>query len=266
CGDEYHLVWKCPKLRDRAEAQQLIDDWKKRQAANNTTPPPAPRASAITTTDPSTTPGFLLATINGSHGYPIRTTLDCGADVTVVARSWVTRALEARCVFDIQPLPEPIKTLAFNGTEVVIKEYVALDVSLPIAAGGTLLLRQLPCLVHDDELPAGNSDLLISRNVMATLGFTPSSVLEKAGQVKRVWDFEPHVDPATGKPRIGALYVPEHDYGGHDGLEMCLPAPDPLAVQKEQVREILASKARLAKYVLPPDFFFSMRISLASKR
>ncbi|OQR96477.1 hypothetical protein ACHHYP_15812 [Achlya hypogyna] len=200
CGDEYHL--------------QLLDDWKKGQAANNTTPPPAPRASTITTTDPSTTPGFLLATIDGSHGYPIRTTLDSGADVTVVARSWVTRALEARCVFDVRPLPEPIKTLAFNGAEVVIKEYVALDVSLPIAAGGTLLLRQLPCLVQDDELPAGSSDLLVSRNVMATLGFTPSSVLEKAGQVKRVWDFEPHVDTATGKLRIGALYVPSTTTAG----------------------------------------------------
>ncbi|OQR99505.1 hypothetical protein ACHHYP_05965 [Achlya hypogyna] len=237
CNSEYHLVWHCPNLRDESKAKQLLGDWKKAQAlAAGQKPAPKPRTSAVTTATQQ--PDSILATLAGSVGFPVRCTLDSGADVTVVTRGWVDRALASRCEVEVQTMDEPITTLAFNGAEFLLKQYVLLDISLPIAAGGILLLRKLPCLIADGELPSGCSDLLVSRHVMATLGFDATAILHKAGAIKRVWDFEPHVDPTTGKLRIGRLHVPEPDYGGHDGLEMCLPSPGPLVDQMEQVQEL----------------------------
>jgi hypothetical protein len=253
CNDEYHTVWKCPKLvRGREEAQQLISDHLAARRLAEKQPSQATTRTLAVTASPAT--NFLMAALAGPAGFPIRAVLDSGSDVTVVTRTWVDRAIAARCDVEVKSLGTPQKTFAFNGAEVEITDYIKVDLAFPVATGGTLLMKNLVCLVQDDELPASCSDLLVSRNVMGKLGFDAASLLSKASKIQKVWDFESYIDPTSGEMRIGALHVPTPDYGGFDGTDMCLPVADPIDVQMVEVRKVHASKvAEAAANGLPAD-------------
>ncbi|KDO22818.1 hypothetical protein SPRG_11577 [Saprolegnia parasitica CBS 223.65] len=76
---------------------------------------------------------------------------------------------------------------------------------------------------------------------MHQLGYDPTSLLQKAGEIRRVWDFAdlPPLDQADGLPRIGTLMAAPAatmtDDPVYDGLETCLPTPDPLDTQRREV-------------------------------
>ncbi|CAK4794640.1 unnamed protein product, partial [Aphanomyces euteiches] len=143
------------------------------------------------------------------------------------------------------PLQAPVTALAFNGTPVVIRDGVKIDLSIPTNAG-PIVMTNLRCWVQDDDLPPGCADLLVSKSVMRQLGFDQQTLLLNAQSIRPVWDFEPEYDPTTGQRLVGSLRVNAHDDLIHDGDEMCLPRPQPLDQQKIHVRNILDGKLEVA--------------------
>ncbi|OQS00322.1 hypothetical protein THRCLA_21701 [Thraustotheca clavata] len=106
-------------------------------------------------------------------------------------------------------------------------------------------------MIQEDELPDHCGDLLVSRCVMHRLGYDPTSLLQKAGEIRRIWDFadiQP-ADPASGLPRVGAIMAAPTatiaDDPVYDGLETSMPTPDSLNVQRREVHRVHAARLKI---------------------
>ncbi|CAK5027674.1 unnamed protein product, partial [Aphanomyces euteiches] len=236
CQSIDHNVWKCPKLKDEAEAKSLLKAY---YDAKRAAEPKKPNVDSLLS---ATGSDFFKAVC---AGLEMKVLFDSGADVCVISRDFVRRATASGSTLHLKPLQAPVTALAFNGTPVVIRDGVKIDLSNPTNAG-PIVMTNLRCWVQDDDLPPGCADLLVSKSVMRQLGFDQQTLLLNAQSIRPVWDFEPEYDPTTGQRLVGSLRVNAHDDLIHDGDEMCLPRPQPLDQQKIHVRNILDGKLEVA--------------------
>ncbi|KAF0726062.1 hypothetical protein Ae201684_015612 [Aphanomyces euteiches] len=236
CQSVDHNVWKCPKLKDEAEAKSLLKAY---YDAKRAAEPKKPNVDSLLSATGSDFIQVVCA------GLEMKVFFDSGADVCVISRDFVRRATASGSTLHVKPLQALVTALAFNGTPVVIRDGVKIDLSIPTNAG-PIVMTNLRCWVQDDDLLPGCADLLVSKSVMRQLGFDQQTFLLNAQSIRPVWDFEPEYDPTTGQRLVGSLRVNAHDDLIHDGDEMCLPRPQPLDQQKIHVRNILDGKLEVA--------------------
>ncbi|CAK4738283.1 unnamed protein product [Aphanomyces euteiches] len=238
CKSSEHNIWKCPQLSNDDEAKTLLKayyDQKRAEAAGKT-----PTISSLTSSS-------VEETIYGvCCGLDLKILFDSGSDVCVISQQFVDRAQLAGCPLRRRSLPSSTTALAFNGSPVKFQSAVTLDVSVPTESG-PIVLRHLNCWIQNTPLPPDCADLLVSKTIMTSLGFDQAAFLRNARNIRPIWDFEPTLDISTGSTMIGALVVNRPFDAIHDGIDICMPAPEPLDSQRQRIQSILQEKMALAK-------------------
>ncbi|RLO02739.1 hypothetical protein DYB28_013778 [Aphanomyces astaci] len=213
CGSEDHKVLKCPKCQP-GEAQRLLDQRFKK-----------PHVAAVAAPDKKTDKKtkFIGAAVAANdvvearahrtldcdiNGLKATTLLDSGADQSVLSPTFLSR-LEETGNFT-SPVRELDDAMELGGFMEGMKLDVDRDVKLRLTfetAEGTLVIANLKCWVAAAPLQDGLGDLIVSRDVMAKLGYCPRSLLLSARRAQSVYD----LDQLGGKdtPLMAAMKVVE---------------------------------------------------------
>ncbi|RQM29351.1 hypothetical protein B5M09_008053 [Aphanomyces astaci] len=214
CGSEDHKVLKCPKCQP-GEAQRLLDQRFKK-----------PHVAAVAAPDKKTDKKtkFIGAAVAANdvvearahrtldcdiNGLKATTLLDSGADQSVLSPTFLSR-LEETGNFT-SPVRQLDDAMELGGFMEGMKLDVDRDVKLRLTfetAEGTLVIANLKCWVAAAPLQDGLGDLIVSRDVMAKLGYCPRSLLLSARRAQSVYD----LDQLGGKdtPLMAAMKVNKH--------------------------------------------------------
>ncbi|KAH9078175.1 hypothetical protein Ae201684P_019271 [Aphanomyces euteiches] len=198
-GSDDHKVAQCPKCVP-GEAQRLLAQRAKRPPVAANTPAAAPSGKPEgkknvvgATIDVSESklevlqePRTVPCTVNGVYALAL---LDSGADQSVVSPVLITRLSDAGAL--LAPVCKLESALELGGFMEDIKLSVDREVELKLTfdtAEGRLVLTNLKCWVAAAPLHNGLGDVIVSRAVMARLGYCPRSLLETARRAQKVYD------------------------------------------------------------------------------
>ncbi|RLO03901.1 hypothetical protein DYB28_005045 [Aphanomyces astaci] len=196
CNSEDHKVLKCPKCQP-GEAQRLLDQRFKK-------PHVATVAAPDKKTDKKTK--FIGAAVAANDVVEARAhrTLDCDIN-----------GLKATTLLDkmgnfTSPVRQLDDAMELGGFMKGMKLDVDRDVKLRLTydtAEGTLMIASLKFWVAVAPLQDGLGDLIVSRHVMAKLGYCPRSLVLNARRAQSVYD----LDQLGGKdtPLMAAMKVVE---------------------------------------------------------
>jgi hypothetical protein len=184
CGSTQHQVLGCPDTQP-GEAERLLAELRARRAA-----PAAPMRRVETMAEPGdgvasaeAPSGAVEARVDGLEVHALL--LDTGADASLVAQG-VVDAIKARgtpvFLADIPP-----RTLSpIGGQDFTVRRAVTFrEVELATSAG-PLMLRNLACLVEDDNK---SLDVTLGRPIMTVLGYSADKLLVGAHDTKSEWEF-----------------------------------------------------------------------------
>ncbi|RHZ03458.1 hypothetical protein DYB31_014304, partial [Aphanomyces astaci] len=191
CGSEVHKVMKCPKCQP-GEAQRILDQRFKK-------PHVATVAAPDKETDKKTK--FIGAAVAANDVVEARAyrTLDCD-----INRLKATTLLDSGAD---QSLDDAMELGGFmKGMKLDVDRDVKLRLTFDTAEG-TLVIASLKCWVAVATLQDGLGDLIVSRDVMAKLGYCHRSDVLNARRAQSVYD----LDQLGGKdtPLMAAMKVVE---------------------------------------------------------
>ncbi|KAH9121951.1 hypothetical protein AeMF1_006553, partial [Aphanomyces euteiches] len=189
----------CPKCAP-GEAQRLLEQRAKRPPVAATTPAAAPSGKPEgkknvvgATIDVSGSklevlqePRTVPCTVNGVDALAL---LDSGADQSVVSLALIARLSDAGAL--LAPVCKLESALELGGFMEDMKLWVDREVKLKLTfdtAEGRLVLTNLKCWVAAAPLHNGLGDVIVSRAVMARLGYSPRSLLESARRAQKFYD------------------------------------------------------------------------------
>ncbi|KAF0736552.1 hypothetical protein Ae201684P_007026 [Aphanomyces euteiches] len=199
CGSDDHKVAQCPKYAP-GEAQRLLTQRAKRPPVAANTPAAAPSGK------PEGKKNVVGATINVSesklevlqeprtvpctvNGLDALALLGSDADQSVVSPALITRLSDAGAL--LAPVCKLESALELGGFMEDMKLSVDREVKLKLTfdtAEGRLVLTNLKCWVAAAPVHNGLGDVIVSRAVMARLGYSPRSLLETAHRAQKVYD------------------------------------------------------------------------------
>ncbi|CAK4577840.1 unnamed protein product, partial [Aphanomyces euteiches] len=131
-------------------------------------------------------PRTVPCTVNGVDALAL---LDSGADQSVVSPALIARLSDAGAL--LAPVCKLESALELGGFMEDMKLSVDREVKLKLTfdtAEGRLVLTNLKCWVAAAPLHNGLGDVIVSRAVMARLGYSPRSLLETARRAQKVYD------------------------------------------------------------------------------
>ncbi|KAF0712314.1 hypothetical protein As57867_004858, partial [Aphanomyces stellatus] len=211
CGSAEHKVLQCPKCRP-GEAKRLLDERFKKPHVGAVAAPKVkpeekrkPVAVAVGMWDGEivSTPRTISCDIYGVKAMAL---LDSGADQSIVSPAFIDRVESKGSLGPLGPTGSvtPVRTLEWplelGGFMEDMKLSVDREVKLKLTFDtpeGTLVLANLKCWVATAPLQGGLGDLIVSRAVMARLGYCPRSLLSNARRAQSVYDLDQLGDKET---------------------------------------------------------------------
>jgi hypothetical protein len=136
-------------------------------------------------------------------GLVTQAMFDSGADQSLACPTLVKRLEKAGCWLAVRQLKHEVDLGGFQeGLRVKISQEVKLDLTFATYAGD-LVLRNVVCWVAAKPLAKGLGDVLVSRPVMAKMGYSTSDLLGSACERQPEYDMV-DVD-AGGSPVVAML-------------------------------------------------------------
>ena len=200
CKSTEHGVFKCPKA-NKEEAAKL---WEAFKEARRTTKPKEKKvvglAAGCSESDESKVIGLAAGGSESTfiHGYvqgiPIKVFLDSGADHTILSPKTWEMLNKKGAHLKRTRLDQPQRLLSFSNESMGIEEEVEFDLTLSTKEG-ELKLRNVKAWLSKACLPGGLGDLLVSRDIMKTLGYDQEALLTQARNVQEEY-------------HVGGVYLP----------------------------------------------------------
>ncbi|RHY19699.1 hypothetical protein DYB32_010188, partial [Aphanomyces invadans] len=150
-------------------------------------------------------PRTVACDVNGVTALAL---LDSGADQSVVSPTFLARVeYIGNFTLAVRQLDRPIELGGFmEAMKLTVDREVKLRLTFETAEG-TLVLSNLKCWVAAMPLQDGLGDVIVSRDVMARLGYCPHLLLAQARRAQSVYDLNQLGDKET--PLIAAMMVVE---------------------------------------------------------
>ncbi|ETV91956.1 hypothetical protein H310_13605 [Aphanomyces invadans] len=199
CGSDDHKVVQCPKCAP-GEAHRLLEQRAKRPLVAANTPAAAPSSvpaakknvvcAAIDSKKPKLeapqAPRTVRCSVNDMEALAL---LDSGADQSVVSPALFARLKEAGAL--LAPVCKLDSVLELGRFMEEMKLSVDREIKLKLTFDtdeGRLVLTNLTCWLAAAPLHSGLGDIIVSRAVMASLGYSPIALLEAARRAQNVYD------------------------------------------------------------------------------
>ncbi|ETV96688.1 hypothetical protein H310_10006 [Aphanomyces invadans] len=140
-------------------------------------------------------PRTVACDVNGVTALAL---LDSGADQSVVSPTFLVRVEKiGNFTLAVRQLDRPIELGGFmEAMKLTVDREVKLRLTFDTAEG-TLVLSNLKCWVAAMPLQDGLVDVIVSRNVMARLGYCPHLLLAQARRAQSVYDLNQLGDKET---------------------------------------------------------------------
>ncbi|RHY15509.1 hypothetical protein DYB32_010754, partial [Aphanomyces invadans] len=140
-------------------------------------------------------PRTVACDVNGVTALAL---LDSGADQSVVSPTFLARVEKiGNFTLAVRQLDRPIELGGFmEAMKLTVDREVKLRLTFDTAEG-TLVLSNLKCWVAAMPLQDGLVDVIVSRNVMARLGYCPHLLLAQARRAQSVYDLNQLGDKET---------------------------------------------------------------------
>jgi hypothetical protein len=153
-------------------------------------------------------------------------------------------------------MKEPKKLLSFSNEPMWIDEEAVFNLILPTECGD-LVLRNVKAWLSKSPLPSGLGDVLLSRDIMRTLGYDQYALLSKARQNCAEYEIGGVVEPTAEEQNFDNMecmrFLPSMDVPKHDerAKVMCILKSKILDATRAGASPSFAEKAfnLLKKYV-----------------
>jgi hypothetical protein len=245
CGDQTHGVFQCLDVASPAEAKEIYEKTTGKKVLK---PVLAVASGAAESTGSSRAIPCLVMDAIETHITP-----DSGADVSVVTSKLLRELTDSGTWLTHLDIAGDAAVTGMGDKPVPVKSKVKLDLRFT-TPGWPLVLRNVICWVTEQQLPSGIGDLLLSRWVMARLGYSPDKLLDAAQQLQPEWDMGDIEDSGVATVLAFAGSTEAHQRTEEerameeDEDRACFPTfDDDPGVEREEIRRILLEKVADAR-------------------
>jgi hypothetical protein len=150
---------------------------------------------------------------------PVRVTLGTGADYTIMSSKALTLVKGRGAAVAVQQMREPKKLLSFSSEPMWIDDEAVFNIILPTECGD-LVLRNVKAWMSKYPLPSGQGDVLLSRDIMRTLGYDRYALFSKVRRNCAEYEIGGVVEPTVEERNFDNMeyirFLPSMDVSKHD--------------------------------------------------